>query len=74
MTDTVDTPDILPGFQQMLRGMAKPDGTLTCDNRRTPAGVMDMEKRGLIRVSKVLAEKVVFVITDQGRDYVEQLG
>lgn len=68
------TPDILPGFQQMLRAMAEPEGTLTCDNRRTPPGVLDMEKRGLIRVSEVKAEKVVFVITDQGRDYVDQLG
>ena len=77
MTDTLhrdDMTDILPGFQQMLRAMAEPDGVLTCDNRRTPFGVMDMEKKGLIRVSKVTAETVVFVLTDEGRAYVDQLG
>lgn len=77
MTDTLhrdDMTDILPGFQQMLRALAEPDGLLKCSSSRIPEGVADMEAKGLIKPVHISTMQITYAITDKGRTYAEQLG
>ncbi|USN16198.1 hypothetical protein PAPPERLAPAPP_04570 [Brevundimonas phage vB_BpoS-Papperlapapp] len=68
-----DTPDILPGYQEMLQAMAKPGGTLRCTAGRVPQGVLEMEGYGLLEVIDFSPEAgdPTYALTKRGKAYVQ---